>query len=823
MALAAGWMVFRTELRRRWRAWLALALIVGAFAGVVEAAAAGARRTDAAYPSLQAWSDAPDVLLFSFAGTSRTFGRFPVRAAANLPQAGKSAILASYTVATPAAVEVIAPETSAVPSRFWHRRILSGRLPDPARPGEVDISFTLAQAAHLGTGDILRVRLVTSAGRTVPVSFRIVGVDAAPAEFPPQTGTGSETVWATPAFYRAHESGLDMSPAVALRLRHGAADLPAVQRELSRLAGGKFVQTYPLASQAVNTQRSIHLQAVALWLVAAVLAVIGLLVLGQLLARMSFLDSVEYRTLLALGISRHTLLAIGLLRAAIIGVAGAAAGALAALALSPALPVGLARVAEPYPGVHADGPVFGLGVVAAVLVTVAATAWPTWRAASTAPAAPAPAAAGAGRRKRLFSARLTAGIRSVTAMLGIRLALQPGAGRTAVPVRSTVASAVVGVAALTGALVFSASLGHLLATPRLYGVTWDAFVSNTQQRGIGAAASSLAGQPGVTAWSAGYSGFPLSIRGVRADGIAMLPGHHAALLPVALQGHLPRGPGEIAVGERTLAAIHAHVGQTIKVSLGGFRPGPLRIVGTAVFPTISDVLGLGKGATLTVAGAAPAAAAWAARPAPGHPARPVPPWFQRPVRAERVRGPCSPAGPVRGPGTRDAHGPGQFRPGPGPSPAARDGAEPAGPGHDRAPAAHVGAAAAPGLRGAPLDRPDPAPGPLRDQLAGRHAHRGRAGAGDPARHPVRPGGLAAVRRPARHPARRGAAVHPGAGGAGRPRCWPWPSRPCPGSRRPGPGRPKSCAVSSSPVPGRAVSRPRVCLLPPATWMPAHWR
>ena len=510
MALAAGWMVFRAELRRRWRAWLALALIVGAFAAVVEAAAAGARRTDAAYPSLQAWSDAPDVLLFSFAGTSRTFGRFPVRAAADLPQAAKSAILASYTVAAPAAVEVIAPETSAVPSRFWHRRILSGRLPDPARPGEVDISFTLAQAAHLGTGDILYVRLVTSAGRTVPVSFRIVGVDAAPAEFPPQTGTGSETVWATPAFYRTHESGLDISPAVALRLRHGAADLPAVQRELGRLAGGKFVQDYPLATQAVNTQRSIHLQAVALWLVAAVLAVIGLLVLGQLLARMSFLDSVEYRTLLALGIGRHTLLAIGLLRAAMIGVAGAAAGALAALALSPALPVGLARVAEPYPGVHADGPVFGLGAVAAVLVTVAATAWPTWRAASTAPVVPAGAA---GRRKPLFSARLTAGIRSVTAMLGIRLALQPGAGRTAVPVRSTVASAVVGVAALTGALVFSASLGHLLATPRLYGVTWDAFVSNTQQRGIGEAARGLAGRPSVTAWSAGYSGFPLGIRG----------------------------------------------------------------------------------------------------------------------------------------------------------------------------------------------------------------------------------------------------------------------------------------------------------------------
>jgi ABC-type lipoprotein release transport system permease subunit len=599
-------MFFRAELRRRWRAWLALALIVGAFAGVVEAAAAGARRTDAAYPSLLAWSDAPDVLMFSFPDASRTFAQFSPREAAAIPQARQAAILAGYPVASPAAAQVIAPESTLVPSRFWRRRILAGRLPNPARPDEADISFTLAQTAHLGVGDVLRVALLTPAGRSVPFAFRIVGIDAAPSEFPPQTGTGTDTVWATPAFYRAHRSGLDNYTGVALRLRHGSADLPAVRGEMSRLTGGKYVQIYPLATQAANTERSIHLQAVALWLVAALLAVISVLVLGQLLARMSFLDSVEYRTLRALGLSRRTLLAIGLLRAAVIGAAGAVVGTLTALAISPLLPVGLAAVAEPYPGIRADGLVFGVGVAAAVLITIAATAWPTWRAASAGPSVdglgrPAPASPG-GRRRPQFLATLTSGIGSVTAMLGIRLALQPGAGRTAVPVRSTVASAVVGVAALTGALVFSASLGHLLATPRLYGVTWDAYVSNTQQHGVEAAIRGLTGRPGVTAWSAGYSGVPLTVQGVPADAIAMLPSHHGDLLPVPVRGRLPRGPDEITVGEKTLAAMHARIGQTVAVSLDGFRPGPYRIVGTAVFPNISDSLSLGRGATLSVAG-----------------------------------------------------------------------------------------------------------------------------------------------------------------------------------------------------------------------------
>ena len=149
---------------------------------------------------------------------------------------------------------------------------------------------------------------------------------------------------------------------MALRLRHGAADLAAVQREASRLAGGKLVESYPLTAQALNTERSIHLQAVALWLVSGLLAVIGLLVLGQLLARLSFMDAAEYGTLLALGMSRRALFGAGLGRAAVIGAAGSADGVLLAVLASPLLPVGVAGVAEPYPGIHADGHVLVLGL-----------------------------------------------------------------------------------------------------------------------------------------------------------------------------------------------------------------------------------------------------------------------------------------------------------------------------------------------------------------------------------------------------------------------------------------------------------------------------
>ena len=237
-----------------------------------------------------------------------------------------------------------------MPSRFWHRRILSGRLPDPARPGEVNISFTLAQTAHLGAGDILRDHAADSGRPAGAVRVPDRRDRRGPVRIPAADRHGHRHGLGDPGLLPGAPLRPRQVAGVALRLRHGAADLPAVQREMGRLAGGKFVQSYPLATQAVNTERSIHLQAVALWLVAALLAVISLLVLGQLLARMSFLDSVEYRTLRALGISRRILLAIGLLRAAVIGAAGAAAGALAALAISPLLPVGLAARGRAVPG-----------------------------------------------------------------------------------------------------------------------------------------------------------------------------------------------------------------------------------------------------------------------------------------------------------------------------------------------------------------------------------------------------------------------------------------------------------------------------------------
>jgi len=51
--MATVWLVLRADVRRKWRALLSLALLLGLAGGVVLTAAAGAQRTDTAYPRLR--------------------------------------------------------------------------------------------------------------------------------------------------------------------------------------------------------------------------------------------------------------------------------------------------------------------------------------------------------------------------------------------------------------------------------------------------------------------------------------------------------------------------------------------------------------------------------------------------------------------------------------------------------------------------------------------------------------------------------------------------------------------------------------------------
>ena len=64
-------------------------------------------------------------------------------------------------------------------------------------------------------------------------------------------------------------------------------------------------------------------------------------------------------------------------------------------------------------------------------------------------------------------------------VVGMRMALQPGRGHTAAPVRSVMTSIALAVALVVATAGFAVDLQRLVSTPPLYGVGWDAAVGTT--------------------------------------------------------------------------------------------------------------------------------------------------------------------------------------------------------------------------------------------------------------------------------------------------------------------------------------------------------
>jgi hypothetical protein len=160
------------------------------------------------------------------------------------------------------------------------------------------------------------------------------------------------------------------------------------------------------------------------------------------------------------------------------------------------------------------------------------------------------------------------------------------------------------VAALSAAIVFAGSLSHLLATPVLYGVTWDAVVGNDATTDMRPVVAAVRHDRQVAAWTAGWAGLPLRAGRAEFDAIVLPVLGGASFVPPPVTGRLPRTSREIALGMRTLRELHARIGTTIQVSAPLFNiPGhPMTIVGTTVFPTMSDALDLGTGAALSPGG-----------------------------------------------------------------------------------------------------------------------------------------------------------------------------------------------------------------------------
>ncbi len=493
--------------------------------------------------------------------------------------------------------------------------LVSGRMPEPSNPHEVLASYTLQQDEGVRLGTVIHVPFYApsqlsaynSATGTPPrptgptVALRVVGFEATEFDFP-SGATPMYSLYAFPAFGRTVLPRLATGYVYFVRLHHGAADLPRFDAATSALGGTAFTQNAD--SQVASIEASIHPQAIGWWLLAGLAAMVGLAVIGQALGRQSIAESAEFPTLVALGFERRQLFILGSTGNLVAGLAGALGAVAIATLLSPIAPLGEARVAENSTGITFDSFVLTLGALATVIVVIALGLWPAIR--------------GAGRGSRPDD-RIVAATHSavaghlwtigapLSAVIGVRNALERKTGGTSVPVGSALLGTVLAVTALCGTAVFGASLSHLTATPRLYGDPFQLNISDSDGGGTPdlALLKSLEHDRAVTGITQGIALPAISIDKAVVGAIAGTA-IRGPLLLSTVKGHPPNASGQVGLGATTMRQVGARLGSVVHVTVllpsGGKRTAPFRVVAQMSLPVLGNAVSLGNGAIFTLAG-----------------------------------------------------------------------------------------------------------------------------------------------------------------------------------------------------------------------------
>ncbi len=595
----------RIERRRRLRALVMLAVLIAISAATVLAAVAGARRGASSVDRLLAETLPADAVVQP---AQPGFDWAAVRA---LPQVEALGLITygRYTingVGDPAETLYKLPADVEVMRTVERPVVLAGRPADPARADEAVITARYAQRSGLGVGDTVQlglyrpetidpagvIRLPPAADGPV-LTIRIVGVIRsffsadeldAPGQILPSAGLFAR--------YRPNLLGDEQLGHYLgiLRLRGGAAALPAFRADLARVTGQPGIRVSgPEKERHARDVVRFEAGALLAFGLAALLAAIVLV--GQFIVRYAASSVADLRVLRGLGMTpRQAALAAAagpFLAAAV----GTGVGSGAAILVSRWMPFGAAAPYEPHPGLDADWLVLGagwllgpvlIGCVAAVAATVALANVGHQAVAGSSAVARAAASAGL----------------PVAMVVGTRFALEPGQGRNAVPVRPALLGAVTGVVGVLAAFTVAAGVADAAGHPERFG-----------QNASGSVYLGYAGQnfipsdPILSALDADPDiGGLLDLRyavGYAAES-AVKTFSYAPVgdpLPIVRTGGAPpRSDGEVVLGPTSARQLGASVGSSITLT-GDAGSRALRVVGIGFVPEgTGDTGDYGEGA-----------------------------------------------------------------------------------------------------------------------------------------------------------------------------------------------------------------------------------
>ncbi len=621
----------RATARRRIGGHLAIVLLVALLGGTAMAAIAAARRTQSSFAAFLASTNPSDLTMTTYGivpgSPANGYSMAVAERLAHLPGvvhveswAGPLAAPLLPDGAPNLAVESNLNNVGSIDGLYFDQdraTPVAGRLARPDRPDEF---VTTALGAHL-----LGLKL----GASLPMGFYDQAQGALPgfgtARVPPvlrvkmtlvgivvlndgvvqdQVDQLPASVVFTPALTRAvlAHPGSTAGSWYGFRLAKGAS-IAAVEREAAAVVPQGGITYFRAASlNTAKVERAVKPEAVALAVFGAIAAAATLAIAGLAISRQQQADDADRAVLRSLGAGPLLTVADGLVGTVGAVVLGTLLACAVAVAASPLAPAGPVRRVYATRGVAVDWTVLGAGVVllvgglgaaAALLAVLRAPA----RAARKAQAQP-------GRGSSVARLAAASGV-PAPAVVGMRLALEPGRGRTAVPVRSVLAGSVLAVVVVVATLTFGSSLRTLVSRPALYGWNWDYALQSTQNVPPQSRAV-LDSDRLVAAW-APYIDLNVDIDG---QSVPVLVGPtDPAVTPPILSGHAVAGADQVVLGESTLHALHKHIDDTVLASFGTPSQAPLyipptrlEIVGTATLPAVEGSGALADHTTMGTGG-----------------------------------------------------------------------------------------------------------------------------------------------------------------------------------------------------------------------------
>ena len=568
----------RADRRSRWVSLVALGLIAGITGGLALAAASGALRSGTALDRLNDRTNASDAVVF------------PGQVGAYHPDWSK--LEARPEVSKVAVWGLVFGEMDGEPEGLlftpvgdWGQDldapvVVKGRMWDPEADDEIVVADGIARSEGIEVGDTIGFAPNTpdQGPGQLHLTMVVVGIVRTPVE-PLFVSDGF--VLASPGLIDRHPGEVGYVENGVVQLRDPSKDMTALEAHATTdLAEGTPILDLHDAARRVTA--STDVERTALLLLAAAIAVAGLVLAGQVAGRSASRIAADARVLEAIGMRRSSVAAAASLAHVLSGAVALATTVATAIVASRWLPLGQARRVDPDLGMRLDTAIVLPGAVLVAVLLVGGTFLTGWLVAGR------PRATTGAERSGLVD--WVRGHASLPLGIGTTLALRRGRGRTAVAVRPALLGAAVGVLGVAAALTLGAGLRSALDHPERAGSVWDASVlpedqemflptsfrpdfvdavANLHEVGLLAQVDrNVVGVDQVT-------GVPTySVRSV--DGSKRSP-----IQLTTLHGRAPARPGEAALGPGTATTLGVGLGDRIEV---GSEGRSMEVVGIALFP-----------------------------------------------------------------------------------------------------------------------------------------------------------------------------------------------------------------------------------------------